>query len=77
MTHPLSHSMTDIFFVIPYFQDWDKDDSEDDSNDENELGNGNNEDGISDMKEGGLRMTSSADMEQLQNKKQLANRKKK
>ena len=29
------------------------------------------------MKEGGLRMTSSADMEQLQNKKQLANRKKK
>ena len=38
---------------------------------------GKPEDGISDMKEGGLRMTSSADMELLQNKKQLAARKKK
>lgn len=58
------------------FQDWDKD-SEDEESGEDDNEGGNPEDGISDMKEGGLRMTSSADMEQLQQKKQLAARKKK
>jgi len=43
-------------------KDWDKDD--DDDNDDNE--DGNKEDGISDIKEGGLRMTSSKEMEQQQ-----------
>jgi hypothetical protein len=58
------------------FQDWDKD-SEDEESGEDDNEGGNPEDGISDMKEGGLRMTSSADMEQLQQKKQIAARKKK
>lgn len=58
------------------FQDWDKDSEDEESGEEDNEG-GNPEDGISDMKEGGLRMTSSADMEQLQQKKQIAARKKK
>ena len=62
--------------MILIIQDWDKDSDDEESREEDNEG-GNPEDGISDMKEGGLRMTSSADMEQLQQKKLLAARKKK
>lgn len=57
-------------------QDWDKGDDDDESGDDDNDGV-KPEDGISDIREGGLRMTSSAEMEILQQKKQTAARKKK
>ena len=64
-----------IVLILSPNQNWDKDDddeSADGDNDQDKL-----EDGISDMKEGGLRMTSSAAMEQISKRKQTATRKKK
>lgn len=56
-------------------QNWDKDD--DDESADGDDDQDKPEDGISDMKEGGLRMTSSAAMEQISKRKQSATRKKK
>ena len=63
-----------IFFFF-LNQNWDKDDDDESADGDNDQDKP--EDGISDMKEGGLRMTSSAAMEQISKRKQTATRKKK
>ena len=65
-----------IHLIIPLVkQNWDKD--EDDESADGDNIEDKQEDGISDIKEGGLRMTSSAAMEQISKRKQTAARKKK
>ena len=67
------------FLILPTIllivQNWDKDDDDESADGENNQDKP--EDSISDMKEGGLRMTSSAAMEQISKRKQTATRKKK
>ena len=64
-----------IALILLLNQNWDKDDDDESADGDNDQDKP--EDGISDMKEGGLRMTSSAAMEQISKKKQTETRKKK